>query len=208
MKEQTPSAREQALKLTSRALQAAFRPHPDDPEPPVGPWASLIRSAWKNAIFYGNGGGALRTIARRHPQLWDLWGDPLVHLALNPQPLPPGDIAFSFALAQEVIDRALLLHDVAAALQPNEPAGGTTAAVKLVRDFTDDYCPVPPRIVIPRKKGPFPVPPGSEAGWSAIEMMAVGASFTHAAERMHPPALQEALQHAGQQIMETGLSRL
>ncbi|WP_423738127.1 hypothetical protein [Chitinophaga caseinilytica] len=207
MKDQNLPAREQALKLVSQALQAAFRPNPDDPEPPIGPWASLIRSAWKQSVFHSANGAVLRAIAQRHPQVWDLWGNPLGPVALNPQPLPPGDIAFSFALAQEVIDRALLLHDMAGTLQPNAPGHADAIAVGLVRDFTNDYCPVPTKIVI-RRKRPFPVPPDAEAGWSALEMLAVGISFTQAAESIAVPALQEALQAAGNQIMDAGLSRL
>ncbi len=208
MKDQTLSAREQAFKLTSQVLQAAFRPHPDEPEPPTGPWASIIRSAWKQSIFYTGNGAALRAIAQRHPQVWDLWGNPLAHVALNPQPLPPGDIAFAFALAQEVIDRALLLHDVAAGLHPDESGQAAAVSSGLVRNFADAVCPFPPQIKIPRKKGPFPVPPDAEAGWSAIELMAVGISFVQAAESIAVPALQEALHAAGNQIMDTGFSRL
>ncbi|RPE08080.1 hypothetical protein EGT74_13495 [Chitinophaga lutea] len=200
--------REQAVQLTSQALQAAYRPHPDDPALPSGPWAPIIRSALKQSVFYTGAGAALRAIAQRYPQVWDLWGNPLSLVALNPQPLPPGDIAFAFALAQEVIDRALLIHDLSVALRPEESGKAATAAAGLVQDFTDDLCPVPPKIVIPRKKGPFPVPPDAAAGWAALEMMAVGISFVQAAEGMAVPALQEALHAAGNQILDVGLSRL
>jgi hypothetical protein len=53
--------------------------------------------------------------AAGRPEIWDVIGNPISWAALNPQPLPPR-AAFIAAFAEEVIDRALLMQEIADAL--------------------------------------------------------------------------------------------
>jgi hypothetical protein len=184
-------------------LNGVGYPNPDD-SGPVGPWGPVIHKALRNAVLQaGAGNVALHILAKKYPGLWDLWGGPVSRVALNPQPLPPR-IVFAASLAQEVIDRALLIQDMAGALLPGKSQG---AVGGYISRFTDDLCPDPPKIKIP--KGPWPDPdPDPDPSWGASELMVIGLAVQQAAASFADEDVQKSVSEAGDKIMETAVSRI
>ncbi|MEA2595551.1 MAG: hypothetical protein QOF01_2020 [Thermomicrobiales bacterium] len=108
----------------------------------------------------------LRIIARHRPELWDLIHphEPvlagrsrlgalgrLAQVALNPQPLPPGEelVAAARYTARAVAEAAITAH-----------ATGQDAR-RMLFEVVDDWCPPRPTPKIPwPKKWPIPWPPG------------------------------------------------
>lgn len=102
-----------------------YYPNPDDPQPP-GPWDPVIRKAYERA--------SLRMSSQFQFNSWDL-------VALNPQPLPPRAL-FSKALAEEVIDRALFMQEIADGMKPDGGERGIIIVGGIIDKFVDDLCPV------------------------------------------------------------------
>src|SRR5947209_20435633 len=71
----------------------ADTPNPDDPNPSPWPWRAVINKAFERMLV--NTGNTAGTLA-----------------ALNPQPLPP-KAHFSLALAQEIVERAAFMLQIA-----------------------------------------------------------------------------------------------
>ncbi len=110
-------------------------PNPDEPLKP-GPWDPVIRKVAKQVfgpqpepwhIAFGPRPEPWRSdvkidrlvldiIARRHPEVYDaIGGGRFDWVALNPQPLPPKE-TFVIAFTEEVLDRVLLMQDIADAV--------------------------------------------------------------------------------------------
>jgi hypothetical protein len=182
-------------------LNGAGYPAPDDDEP-VGPWGPVIHKALRNTVLQaGTSNMALHILAQKYPAIWDLWGGPLVQVALNPQPLPP-QIVFAASLAQEVIERALLIQDLAEAFNPGQLH---SVVPKYITRFSDELCPEPPKIKIP--KGPWPDPEPDER-WGASELMVIGLAVQQAAVSFADGEVQKSFNEASNKIMETAVSRL
>ena len=80
--------------------QNAFKPNPEDPNPgPPWPWRNIINKAIE------------RVLISSQANSW-------TEAALNPQPLP-SKIKFAAALAQEAIDRAFTMQEIADGLHQN-----------------------------------------------------------------------------------------
>src|SRR5262245_38683156 len=88
--------------LLSLVGQLSGLPNPDDSNPP-GPWGPVIRRAAER----------VRSVLGPFPQPW--------HHIFGPVP-DPWRVAFGQALVREVIDRAMLMQEVADAL----PQAGQT----------------------------------------------------------------------------------
>jgi hypothetical protein len=107
-------------------------------------------------------------------------------------------------LAQEVIERALLIQDIAAVLQPRE---AVIAVGGYIKNFSDSICPDPPKIKIP-KKGPWPPEPDPDPSWKAAELMIVGIAVQDAAVYFADADVQKSVQQAAATIMETAVERM
>ena len=116
-------------------------PNPEEPMPP-GPWDPVIRRALERAIL-------------RFGPLPDPWRPSMLdRVALNPQPLPP-KVALAVTLAEEVVDRAVLIDQVAG----GDNAPGPSAGTKYIADFIEDWCGTrPKRPPRPPKRSPFEAP--------------------------------------------------
>ncbi len=167
-------------------------PDPDNPNPP-GPWDPYIRKGLIRLALLGNpvpdpwlpqlGPG---------PQPWS-------RVALNPQPLPP-KAAFAAFIAQEVIDRATLVQEVADAM------GGTGQNLSggMVSRFIDDCG----NDKLWRKR-PFPPPKGdADNRLTAVELVVMGAQFAQNAAITANEHLQQEFRNAGARLIEMGVARL
>ena len=162
-------------------------PNPDDPNEPHGPIGPVVRRAFER----------MKLFAGPHPEPW-------VQVALNPQPLPPR-MAFSVALAQEVIEK-ISLSEMADAL-PKEARGQTLEFTNnFLSRFIDDCG---NGRVVPGKRwpGPFPHYLGDKAVYG-IELVVIGAQFAKAASLVSNERLQQSLISGSSKLMETGLSQI
>jgi hypothetical protein len=161
-------------------------PNPEGDTPP-GPWDPYIRKAIRRVVALGP--------------------DPLPWLAvaLNPQPLPP-KAAFAVALAQEVVDRALLVQEIGEALPQAGQERGIIIVGGLVNRFIDDCG--NDRLW---RKRPFPPPPPRGHGddkLSALELLLMGAVFEQGARGAANEQVQQKFAEAGSRLAEVAAARL
>lgn len=176
-----------ALASPSDTLPAAWRrflgPVPD-------PWGSLFDA----------GPNLWRVAAARHPALWDLFGDPLALVGLNPQPLPPRTI-FVSAIAETVIQTAELAQRISSF---GQRTGEAPPVGHHVARYVDEYCGTGFRIKAPL---PPPPPPWLAEELGATDFVVMGVRFEQAAARSFDPDLGKAFRRAARQLMEVGLGR-
>lgn len=187
-------------------------PNPDEPLKP-GPWDPIIRKVAKN-IFGPNPEPwrsefkldrvLLGIIAARHPEIYDVIGGSRYDLAaLNPQPLPP-EGAFVVAFTEEVIDRVLLMQDVADGLsQTGEQQAIIIVGGKLSL-LVDELCGnnFKVRIPIPHPKNE------TNDRLSGLELIMAGAICELNAATITNEGLQQEIRNAGAKLIETGLDRM
>lgn len=191
-----------------RALERmrVFGPHPE-------PWRSAfgpLPDPWHLAseiISWQSESNRTRAIfelfAAGRPEIWDVIGNPISLAGLNPQPLPPR-AAFIAAFAEEVIDRALLMQEIADALPRQGEQQGIIIVSGYLNRFVDDLCPEPIKIKIP-----FPKPKRDEVErLSALELLTAGATFERNAVSVASEGLQQELRGAGAKLFETGVARM
>lgn len=160
-----------------------------------GPWDPIILKAdHKTRLQLGS---------KLEPWLADLQ-NPLMQNGLNPQPLPPR-LLFTNILAQEIIESLLHLQDLADLLPETQPRISTLAEQR-VSIFIDEYCGTPP------KKSPFSnirtKDDQSEDGFTAVELVILGAQFGAAAETFMNKDLQQSLINISDKLTELGVSRM
>jgi hypothetical protein len=183
-----------------------FGPHP---EPwrvfghPV-PWRPMesvfgpLPDAWKIAFA---------SILARHPAIWDAIGGGhgfSDEVALNPQPLPPR-FAFLVALAQTVLRRAELIHEIADAMRREGEQQGIIIVSGYITRFVDDICGNDFRF-----KWPFPWP---RPNWlakevSGIDLVVMATQFDQAAKETFDRELQQNLADASGKLAKAGLSKM
>jgi hypothetical protein len=146
----------------------------------------------------------LAVIAAHHPESFDgIGGGRFTQTELNPQPLPPRAV-FLAAFAEEVIDRALLMQEVADALaQTGEQQGIIIVGGKLSL-LVDELCGNSFKVRIP-----FPKPRHDEGEFlSGLELLSVGVVFEQNAATVAHGGLQQELRNAGARLIETGIGRM
>lgn len=192
----------ESLNISGRELVALVReliggasgyPDPDNPTPP-GPWDPYIRKALiRLGLILAPVPDPWGPVFGPGPQPWD-------KVALNPQPLPP-KVAFAAFIAQDVIDRVLLVQDLADAMGG---AGQGTLSGGMVSRFIDDCG----NDKLWRKR-PFP-PPKDEADnrLTALELVVMGAQFEQNAFATVNEQLQQQFRNAGARLTEMGMARL
>jgi hypothetical protein len=193
------SVRELAALVSEMIGGTVAYPDPENPTPP-GPWDPYIRKGltrlglllgptpepWRGG-FVGAGPG---------PQPWNL-------VALNPQPLPP-KAAFAAFIAQEVIDRALLVQEIADAMAGERQSQGIIIVGGMVSRFIDDCG----NDKLWRKR-PFPPPKDeSDNKLTSLELVVMGAQFEQSALRTTNEQLQQQFSNAGTRLTELGIARM
>ncbi|HMG35901.1 MAG TPA: hypothetical protein VKM94_18345 [Blastocatellia bacterium] len=182
----------------------------EDPEHPStpGPWDPYIRRALlRLSLILGPTPEPWRTIFGPGPQPWtSVFGpvpDPWIEVVLNPQPLPP-KAAFAASLAEEVIDRAVLMQEIANAFPQADDQQGISIVGGLFSRFIDDCG--NDRVW---KKRPFP-PRHDERDdkLSAVELITMGAVFDARARTVVNIQLQNQFRDAGARLTEMGFARM
>ncbi|HXG93073.1 MAG TPA: hypothetical protein VNN73_12015 [Blastocatellia bacterium] len=173
--------------LTSTALLSLVGhlsdfPNPDDSNPP-GPWGPVIRRAAERA----------RYLLGPSPEPWN-------EVLLNPQPLPP-KAAFAQALAQEAIDRAALMQEVADALTQAGERQGIIIIGGMVSRFIDDCG-------NGKIKHPVPPPRHSDGRLGALELLVMAAEFERSATATNHEGLRREFGNASARLVEIAAGRL
>lgn len=216
--------REKLVSFVTKTINGTGVGREDDEHPlPPGPWDPVIRKVarvlgphpepWR--VIFGPQPEpwasefnltqiALRIIATRHPEIYDvIGGDRFNRAALNPQPLPPR-AAFLVAFTEEVIDRALLMQEVAEALNQTGEQQGIIIVGGRLSLLVDELCGNNFKVRIP-----FPKPKHDEDEFlSGFELLAVGAVFEQNAATIAHEGLRQELRNAGARLIETGIGRL
>jgi hypothetical protein len=218
-------SREKLVSFVSQIFGGTSAGREDDEHPlPPGPWDPMIRKVsnrvfgprpepwhlkfgpypepWRSELHVNR--MILGVIAARHPEIFDtIGGDRFTLAALNPQPLPPR-AAFLAAVTEEVIDRALLMQEVADAMnQTGEQRGIIIVGGRLSQfvDGIDELC--------PRIERKFPKPKGGiELRFSGLELLTAGAVFEQNAATVAHEGLRQELRNAGARLIEAGLARM
>jgi hypothetical protein len=170
-------------------------PDPDNPTP-AGPWDPYIRKALiRMGLISGPVPDPWETVFGPSPQPWS-------RVALNPQPLPPR-VALAALIAQEVVDRASLVQEIADALGSAEQSQGTIGG-GLVSRFIDDCG----NDLLWRKR-PFPPPKGDADNLlTVLELVVMGMQFEQNAFATTNEQLQQEFRSAGARLAEMGRARL
>ena len=170
-------------------LNSVFYPNPDDSGDPHGPFGPN-----------GPGGPISRLLwAALNPQPLPPGPDPyseLAWVALNPQPLPPGPDPYRSAYAaRAVITRAAAQAEFVELLGNKHSENGINIVSGKVSDIIDDWC----GTRVPGHHGPGP---------HAVSLLAAGAQFQQAADRMRESALHSVFASAAKKLFKTALARM
>lgn len=216
--------REKLLSLVSHLYGGdSGKPNPDQPLKP-GPWDPIIRKVSRQ-IFgqipeprhleagpspqpwhtdLSSDRRIFKIIAERHPEIYEvIGGGRFDWAALNPQPLPP-KAAFVVAFTEEVLDRVMLMQDVADAVnQKGEQQGIIIVSGKLT-SLVDELCgnSFKNKIPIPHPKH------DSDKGLSGVELILAASVLEKSSATVDNGHLQQELRSAAKKLIEVGISRL
>jgi hypothetical protein len=204
---------ERVVSLISELLGKQGYPDPDNPQP-AGPWDPYIRKAVERVQIFGPRPEPWRLsyFAHLHPEMWDAV-HPHSLAELNPQPLPPGSV-FVASITQEVIDRALLMQDVADAMNQTVNERSIIIVSGLFGRYIDEFDELCPRLIVflkhPPKGGgdPPPHPEWVNKRFSARDLFTAAAVFHQNSLSVVNQSLGQALQHAGVKLAELGMARM
>lgn len=215
----TLSISQEKLLAFVRAMLGSHSGREDDEHPlPPGPWDPVIRAALERINVFGQLGRfgphpepwrwklIFASMVAKHPELYDVIGGSQLfnEVALNPQPLPPR-FAFLMAVAQTLISRAELLHEMADATRRDSEQEGIIIVSGYIAWFVDDFCGNGFRF-----KWPFP---GPRPYWltqevSEIDLILMAVNFDQAARETYSPLLQQSLADASAKLALAALSKM
>lgn len=217
-------SREQLVSFVGHVFGGTTVGREDDEHPLPGPWDPIIRKVakrvfgphpepwrlvfgpqpepWRSELDFSQ--ALLRIIATRHPEIFDvIGGGRLDRVALNPQPLPPG-VAFLAAFTEEVIDRVLLMQEVADSLSLTGEQQGIIIVGGKLSLLVDELCGNNFKVRIP-----FPRPRrGEDEFLSGLELLTAGAVFEQNAATVAHEGLRQELRNAAARLIETGIGRM
>jgi hypothetical protein len=181
----TKSTTHASFVLTAPALLSLFGsssglPNPDDSNPP-GPWGPVMRRANERVA----------AILGPSPEPW------------GPSP-DPWRAAYAQALAQEVVDRVILMQQVADALPQTGSSHGIIIIGGALADFVDG-CGTG-RI----KQGHLPPPHhlNEDAQLSPYQLTLMAAEFKQSANQASSDGLRQEFNKTAEQLLEIGIGRL
>lgn len=182
-------SRQQMVSLVGELLGGY--PNPDGTTPP-GPWDPIIHKAIERL---GPHPEPWRPVFGPGPQPWE-------EVALNPQPLPP-KAAFAAAIAKEVIDRTMLMQEIADAL----PQAGQRQGIIIVGGYLSRFIDDCGNDRLWRKR-PFPPRRDGDDRLTALELIVMGVMFEQGAQISAQEPLQQEFRKAGAKLTEIGLARM
>ena len=188
-------------------ISEMLNPNPDENPPPPGPWDPYIRRALGRFVSSFASRFGVQPIPWSmgpQPDPWIIMGDILSRVGLNPQPLPPR-INFMISLAQDVLERAALIHEIATTLGEQGQKEGIIVVGGFVSRFVDEFCGTGFRLRLPI---PGPRPPWWNEELSGLDLIVMGVQFAQTASEVSDKAFQEELQKASKRLNEAGMTRI
>ena len=202
------------VSFVSHAFSGTNGVREDDDHPlPAGPWDPTIRKVarrlgkptpepWRTEFTASQ--ILLGLIGARRPEIFDAIGEGRLNIAaLNPQPLPPR-AAFLEAFAEEVIDRVVLMHEVANAMNQSGDQAGIIIVSGKLSLLIDELCGNNFKARIP---GPKPRRGESEL-LSSLDLLTVSAVFAQNAATVAHEGVRRELRNAGAKLAEAGIARM
>ena len=200
-----------ALISSSYAPQGE-NPNPDD-VPRPGPWDPIIHKVSRQ--FFGPSPQPWRSestlehkileiIAERHPAIYDVIGGGRFNwAALNPQPLPP-KAAFVMAFTEEVLDRVLLMQEIADSLNDTGNQRGIIIVSGKLSMLVDELCGNNFKIKIP-----IPHPKHDpHRGLSGMELLMAATVCEKTAHSCSNIELHHELRRTSNRLIEEGIARM
>jgi|SRR5215831_18394687 len=217
--------REKLVSFVAEFIDRTSVGREDDEHPlPPGPWDPIIRKVAKRVfgphpepwrlVFgpqpepwhseFNMSQVLLRVLAARHPEVFEvIGGGQFIRAALNPQTLPPR-AAFLVAFAEEVIDRSLLIQEVADALAEAGDQQRIIIVGGRLSLLIDELCGNNFKVRIP-----FPRPKRDEDRFlSGLELLVLGAVFEQNAATVVHEDLRQELRSGAARLIETGIARM
>ncbi len=217
-------SREKLLSFVSHAFSGTNGGREDDEHPlPPGPWDPVIRKVarrvskptpepWREVFGQGllwhtefsASQILLGLVGATRPEIAGVnGGGRLTIAALNPQLLPPR-AAFLTAFAEEVIDRALLMQEIADAMGQTGDERGIIIVSGKLSLLVDELCGNNFKVKIP-----FPKPKRGESELlSGLELLTVSAVFAQNAATVAHEGVRQELRNAGARLAEAGIARM
>lgn len=238
----TPISQTQLLTLVANLIHGHAGREDDEHPLPKGPWGPVIREALSHSFtaypsppttfalsnpghFGRDSEFWLTFLAYLNPLIWEvIKGGPAgpgrstfsqvaEQRALNPQPLPPRIVLLK-ALAQVVIRRAELVHELVTAIGGNERQ--LTASNGYIGKFIDDACGTDfweyfKLFLAWWLSQHRPVPfPGPQPEWNqrSIDLIVLATEFQQAAQQSFSSELGRELQVASGKLLEAGIEQM
>jgi hypothetical protein len=139
------------------------------------------------------------------------WTDYLSRVAINPQPLPPGEL-FAMAVAGALIERATQVSELTTLFTDKQRTLGSTFAEEF--DEAGGWCGTMSRWEMLQKilawlRNHNPPPPPPEPWWkqglTQNEIAVLGGRIAYAGERFGNQAIRSAMLSVGGSLMQQGL---
>ena len=169
-------------------------------------WEPYLRKVLRQGAF------------RQRPETWQDYArsqsfqSPYVLVALNPQPLPPR-YSFMIAILQELIDRVVLVHEIAFTMNQ----GGQEQSIIIVGgsfdkyiDDVDELCPLIEQY-FPKPNGgkePGPHPNWDHKEFLTVELLIAADLFKQNALNIENEKLRDELLTAGKKLSNRAFDRI
>ncbi|MFZ0063929.1 MAG: hypothetical protein WAL47_17990 [Pyrinomonadaceae bacterium] len=187
-------------------------PNPEgDPQPP-SPWDPIIRQTFEKVFGphpepwrtrFESAGHRLRNLGQTRPEVYDIIGDRLNRVALNPQPLPPR-WAFGVEFLRLAADRLVAIQETADVIN-NGSEQGIIVVGGRVSELVDFVC----GNNFPKRFPPIPPPgPDPDPRLRGDELVLMGAELTRYSKTIANKVLGRELTAAGEKLIDAGLERL
>ncbi|MDN5284533.1 MAG: hypothetical protein JWR38_807 [Mucilaginibacter sp.] len=197
---------EKVVSLISELLGKQGYPDPDNPHP-AGPWDPYIRKGVERVKIFGIHPEPWRFsyFAHLRPEIWDAI-HPHSLTELNPQSLPPLSV-YVAAITQEVIDRAVLMQDIADAINQTKNERSIVVVNGFLEKYAEEFDELCPRMIdilisfLLQSGFVKPPRPNWVREFSALDFLAVAAVFHQnslnaANQNLHQPFYNTAVKFA------------
>ena len=167
-----------------------------------GPWDPVIRMALHHFYLFGSEPDPWKNSAEKYPAIWDLLGNPLSLIGLNPQPLPP-KARIAFMVAKELTNRIQSTLEFADMMGNREVVKYWS---KWLQTVTDDICPDPKKLTIPKWWPLPPTPPPYKMNDFSLELLVIGCYIQHSSNHIQHEEIKAQMHSTGDKLIHVVLN--
>ncbi len=173
----------------------------DAPLPP-GPWNTAIREALHNFYLFGPQPDPWKNLAEKYPAIWDLIGNPLSLLGLNPQPFPP-KARIAFIVAKELTNRIQSTYEISVIMGNHKVA---KYWLKWLQTVTNDICPDSKKLTIPKWWPAPPSPSAYKVDDFSLELLVIGCYFQYTSNHIQHEEIKSQMHSTGDKLIHVVLN--